>query len=118
MAGFSSYDDIISEITQNGKIYDRSGFKAVTSPEAAGVWHSLWRESGMPGAGADPSGTPGTQYDDTAGSVFFPDQASDRKHLISAFVSLTQGGAVMIYDRLVAVSGLSVASTGNKTVSS
>lgn len=118
MAGFTSYDDLISEITANDKIYPRNGFKFVTSPEAAGVWHSLWREAGMPGAGADPATTPGTQYDDTAGGLFYPDQASDIKRLVSGFFNLTQGGHLKIYDRLVGVGGISVASTGNKTISS
>lgn len=118
MPGFLNYDDLILEITTNGKLYERNGFKNVITPEAAGVWHSLWRETGMPGAGADPATTPGTAHDDTAGSIFFPDQASDQKRLIAAALNLTIAGSIMIYDRLVSVSGLSLASTGNKTVSS
>lgn len=118
MAGFTGTNDLISEVTQNGKVYPRTGFKNVTSPEAAGVWHSLWRETGMPGVGADPATTPGTSYSSSAGGLYFPDQASDYKFLANMMTTLTQVGTVMIYDRLVAVSGISVASTGNKTISS
>lgn len=118
MAGFTSVDDLINEVTVNDKIYQRSGFKAVTSPEAASVWHSCWRENGLPGAGADPATTPGTAYDDTAGSVFFPDQGSDYKYLANVWASASITCNLMIYDRLVGVSGLSTTSTGNKTVSS
>lgn len=118
MPGFTGYDDQILEITTNDKLYSRNGFKFVTSPEIAGQFHSLWREAGMPGAGADPATTPGTAYDDTAGGLFFPDQASDKKRLVSGFFNLTQAGNLLIYDRLVAVSGISLASTGNKTISS
>lgn len=118
MAGFTSYDDIINEITVNGKKYEWNFFKVPSAAEAAGVWHSLWTAVGTPGAGAAPATTPGTVYDDAAGSINFPDQASDQKHLLALAGMSSQHATLMLYDRLVAVSGISVASTGNKTVNS
>lgn len=118
MAGFTSYDDLVNEITVNGKSYDYFFSKVSSAPEASGVWHSLWKIGGYPGAGADPAGTPGTQYDDAAGAMFFPDQASDQKHLISFGALSTQSVILLLYDRLVGVGGISVASTGNKTINS
>lgn len=118
MTGYTGYDNIIEQVTVNDKFYERWGWKQITSPEAASIWHSCWREPGIPGAGADPATTPGTQYDDTAGSVFLPDQASALKVLLASQMVAGLQCTVMLYDRLVAVSGLSLASTGNKTVSS
>lgn len=113
----TSYDDLINRIGA-GQLYERTFQKLSTAPEAAGVWHSFWLANGSPGAGAAPSGTPGTVYDDTAGSVFLPDQASGLKRLVTFGATANQACSLMLYDRLVAVSGLSLASTGNKTVSS
>jgi hypothetical protein len=55
MAGFSSYDDLINEMTTNGKIRTWDFFKISTAPEAAGQAHTLWKASGMPGAGSNPA---------------------------------------------------------------
>jgi len=118
MAGFSSYDDLINEITVNGKIYEWFFHKIGSAPEAAGVWHTLWKAAGIPGAGADAAGTPGDALDDVAGSMFFPDQASDTKHLISVGALANQSLTLMIYDRLVSVGGVSINSTGDKTINS
>lgn len=115
--GFSSYNDLISEIT-SGKISDFSFYKSSTAPEAAGVWHSLWTATGTPGIGATPATTPGTQYSSTAGGIVYSDQSPDTKHILTLGAAANQNCTLMLYDRLVAVSGISVASTGNKTVNS
>ncbi len=52
--GFSSMDDLISEITVNGK-YNQSVFQKLTvnaAASAAGRWHELFTASGIPAAGA------------------------------------------------------------------
>jgi len=118
MSGFSSYDDMINEISVNGKIYEKQFGKVSTTTEAANVPHSLWLAPGSLGAGANPAATPGTQYDDASGSMFFADQASDFKHLITFGAFSNVAGTLTLYDRLVGVSGISVASTGNKTINS
>lgn len=119
MAGFTSYDDLITELTTNGKLYDLAFFKySLQSPEGVGFWYTHWTDSGMPGAGAAPAGTPGTVYSSTAGGITFANQASDQKHLMTAGFTASQSCTIMLYDRLVAVGGISVASTGDKTISS
>lgn len=54
MAGFSSQDDLINQITTNGKFY-RADFNKLHNPTAAAVageWHSLARGAGSPPADA------------------------------------------------------------------
>ncbi len=124
MAGFTSRDDIINEISSGGKVDIWNFYKvAPAAAEAAGVWQSLWKGVGNPGAGSDPSATPGTVYASdpssiTAGSMFFADRDPDYRHLLSFGAVATQNCTLMLYDRLAGVSGLSTASTGNKTVNS
>lgn len=124
MPGFTSRDDLINEISVNGKIDEF--FFTKTAPAAAqatGVWQSLWKGAGGPGAGGDPAATPGTMYDSdsasiVAGSMFFPDRSTDQKYLLSFGASASQSGTLMLYDRLGGVSGISLATTGAKTVNS
>lgn len=54
MAGFTSQDDLINQITTNGKFF-RSDWNKLMNPTAAAVageWHSLARGSGNPAADA------------------------------------------------------------------
>jgi len=123
MPGFASRDDLISEITVNGKQDLFNFYKTSSAPEAAGVWHSLWPAAGQPGAGANEAATPGTARDSdatspVAGSMFFPDRSTDLRYLLSFGAVSTQNCTLMLYDRLVGVSGISLASTGAKTVNS
>jgi hypothetical protein len=52
MAGFSSQDDLINQITTNGKSYRADWNKNFlsTSPAVAGEWNCLFRGAGNPGA--------------------------------------------------------------------
>lgn len=118
MAGFASYADFQTEFNTNGKVYRWSFNKSSSAPEAIGVPLSLWRNTGFPAAGADPATTPGAAYDDTAGSMFFPDQASDRKFLATFSANASQSWNLILYDRLVGVGGVSLATTGDKTIDS
>lgn len=117
MAGFTSYDDLISEMTTNGKAISWEFVKTSSAPEAAGVWHTMWTAAGNPGAGSAPATTPGTSYDDTAGSMFFADTSPDTKHLVTFGAVSTQAITLMVYDRLVAVNQ-SIATTGDKAINS
>lgn len=124
MPGFTSYDDLIAEATVNGKT-DRFSFYKVApaAAEAAGVWQSLWKGVGVPGAGSDPAASPGTAYDSdqttqVAGSIWFPDRSTDLKIATILSVVANQNCSLMLYDRLVGVSGISLATTGNKTINS
>lgn len=124
MPGFTSRDDIINELTVNGK-RDEQWFTKIApaAAEAAGVWQSLWKGVGNPGAGADPAATPGTVYvtdagSATAGAIWFPDRSTDLRFLTAFGAVASQNCTLMLYDRLAGVSGISLASTGNKTVNS
>jgi hypothetical protein len=106
--GFTSRDDIINELTVNGKKDEYHFYKAGTAPEAAGVWHSFWKGTGSPGAGANAAATPGTVYDSdpttpVAGSMYFPDRSTDQRYLLSFGAVATQNCTLMLYDRLVGV---------------
>lgn len=124
MPGFTSRDDLITEITTNGKQDVWNFYKiAAQAAEAAGVWQSLWKGVGNPGAGADPATTPGTIYitdasTAVAGAMFFPDRSADLRFLLSFGAVANQNCTLMLYDRLTGVSGLSFATTGSKTVNS
>jgi hypothetical protein len=124
MPGFSSRDDLITEITTNGK-QDRFNFYKVApaAAEAAGVWQSLWKGVGNPGAGADPAATPGSVHSSDAssavtGSMWFPDRDPDLRYLLSFGAVATQNCTLMLYDRLAGVSGISGVGTGSKTINS
>jgi hypothetical protein len=109
MPGFSSRDDIISELTTAGKRDEYHFYKAGTAPEAAGIWHSFWKVPGSPGAGANAATTPGTVYTSdattpVAGTMWFPDRSTDQKHLLSFGAVATQNCTLMLYDRLAGVS--------------
>jgi hypothetical protein len=118
MPGFTSYDDIINETSANGKIAQRPFFKTSAAPEVAGQVVTLWKAAGLPGAGADAAGTPGTQYSSTAGGIVLQNEAADYKFPLRIEACATQNCTLLLLDRLVSVSGLSIASTGDKTVSS
>lgn len=124
MPGFTSRDDMINEITVNGKSQPWNFYKiAPAAAQAAGVWQSLWKGVGAPGAGADPAATTGTAYTTdagaaTAGAMWYPDVSTDLRYLLSFGAVATQNCSLMLYDRLVGVSGISLASTGNKTINS
>jgi hypothetical protein len=118
MPGFTSYDDIITETTTNGKIQQSPFFKVSSAPEVAGQLHSVWKAGGIPGAGADPATTPGTAYSSTAGGITLANQASDYKYLLRLEATANQNCTLIVYDRLVGVSGLALTATGDKTVNS
>lgn len=52
MAGFNSQDDMISQISTNGKFYRSDWQKSTfaTTAQAAGLWYSLFRGGGNPAA--------------------------------------------------------------------
>jgi len=124
MPGFTSRDDLINEITVNGKQDIWNFYKiAPANAEAAGVWQSLWKGVGNPGAGLDPAASPGTVHATDAGSatlgaIWFPDRSTDLRYMLSFGAVATQNCTLMLYDRLAGVSGISLATTGAKTVSS
>jgi hypothetical protein len=117
MAGFASYADLVAEL-KAGKEFERAFYKVVVNVHV-GQWASYWYQAGMPVAGADPAGTPGTVYTNAVGSINFEGRAPDQKHLLT-FGSLLYGGAgsLRIYDRLVAVGGLDLTAVAARVVNS
>lgn len=124
MPGFTSRDAIINALTVSNQ-RDEQWFTKIApaAAEAAGVWQSLWKGAGKPGAGSDPAATPGTVYSSdagspVAGSIWFPDRDPSTRFLTSFGAVASQACTLLLYDRLAGVSGLSLASTGAKTVNS
>ena len=124
MPGFSSYDDLITEITTNDKIFQYDFMAIGATSIAAGNWHSLARTGGVPGAvtdGAAGSGTPGaggTALTNASGTINLGAQDPDKKALITFGGVATTACNLMLYDRLVHVSGIAGGSTGTKNVNS
>lgn len=86
--GFSSIDDLVSEITVNGKFY-RSIFAKISTnaaTSAASRWHSTFAWTGNPGPGAY-SGTAGaaTPLSSTSAGALLLDAAvtPDTRHLLN-----------------------------------
>jgi hypothetical protein len=115
MPGFISYDDIINEMTVNGKVADWSFFKVTPSVNA--TWVSTWRSVGHPGSGSNPPEPPGTTYVNASGSMFFTACSPDQRHL-TTFTATSNGNVViMLYDRLVAVGERSLSgSIGTRSI--
>lgn len=92
-AGFSSYDDLISEMTA-GKKFSIIYSKAHTANPSANAWHDLWPVTGQPGAGAY-GGTARTakQFDDTTTGAMLSggNVTPDTKHIISSGIVSSAG---------------------------
>jgi hypothetical protein len=117
--GFTSFDDFLEKTTDDGNVLEAPFYKSSSLSEAAGVWHSLWTASGYPTGGAAPAGTPGAAYVNAAGGLgAWGNQDPLTKHLLSIEAGANRDCWLMLYDRLVGVGGISLTSTGNKTVSS
>ena len=117
MPGFTSYADMLAEY-EAGKNFHREFYKSHSVAPEIGHWTSLWYDSGTPAAGADPAGTPGEAYANHASAFSFADVDPDRKLLLRLSGSCNDAIALMLYDRLVGVSGITLDSTGDKTVNS
>jgi len=121
MAGFTSYDDLINEMTVGGKVLDYFFLKIGIAAEAAGCWETFWPRIGITGAGAAPSSTPGMQYSGTQaspvnGAMCFPDETPDQKHIIGLTGLTTVTGTLLVYDRLFGVGAVATGSTGDKAL--
>lgn len=101
--GFSSIDDLITEITTNGKFY-RSNFQKISTnaaASAAGRWHGTFSYTGVPATGGF-SGTAGVAVamnKDSPGALFLNGSVSpDTRHLlnIGAFTPSTMPPATLI----------------------
>ncbi len=114
MAGFSSQDDMVNEISTNGKTYRNDWNKSFlpTTAAVAGEWHCLARGQGSPAA--DALYNTGTNLafqpvsDTTANNSSFAhggNVAPDYKHLINASAVAAAGTIVPFYLMLVDLVG-------------
>lgn len=118
MPGFTSYDDLITQITVNGFFDDRVSYKTGTTMQGAGFWHRTWIAAGYPAAGSEPAGTPGVAYSADTHAVTFPNVSTKQRYGVSWGALSTQPTTLMLHDRLVGVGGLSSASVATTTVNS
>lgn len=118
MPGFSSYDDLITQITTNGQANDAQSVKTGSTMQGAGFWHRTWIAAGTPAAGSEPASTPGAAYSADTHAVTFGNVSTKQRYALSFGGVATQTITLMLHDRLVGVGALSSASTGSKTVSS
>ena len=128
--GWSSYDDLINQVTVNGKMYQgiHNKYAAGATYNGLNVQVSYWQLLGIPGVGgngAGGSGTPGaggTAYTNGDGSLNFPNQSPATKHILSAStttfntISSTLNNTLTIYDRLVSVGGISLGSVATTNI--
>lgn len=120
MAGFATEADLAAALDAQTVLW-RPWAKTFANSDVTGNWCSAWPNGIIPPAGATPATTPGTSYTNDPGGVTFPDLDPIRKFLVfhdwvPRSLNTTQN--VLIVDRLVAVSGISLSTTGDKTVSS
>lgn len=127
MAGFTSLDDLVSEMTANGK-FRRADWNKLThavGTQAAGTWYALPHSTGNPGAMT--LGAVGTNlafhpaYDRIAGAIYHGgDVASDTKHIVnaSAFSSAatTMPAIFMLVDMIGWYPVTTTTTTGNQAL--
>lgn len=87
--------------------------------EAAGVMHSLFYTTGMPGAAAAPSpGINGASLTTYAGQIPFTNPVSGNTYLTSLEAAATVAGTLLLVDRLWHNSGVAVATTTAQAITS
>lgn len=82
--------------------------KASISNAVAGQFHSLWRATGQPGAGAIPTTTPTVLDDESLGALRFTQQIAPSTSYLGILEGLCSnaGTTLEIHDRLIAMGGL------------
>lgn len=103
--GFSSYDDLISEVSTNGKFLKLFYSKNASTAGVANNYYDLWTVGGHPSAGSyTGSSLTAVRYDDTiTGSIYHGGNVStDTKHLLSVHMVSTASTPVLIlFDRVI-----------------
>lgn len=104
--GFSSFSDLLSEVTGNGKTHTFALNKAGPTGVAA-VTSTLWRLGTQPAAGAVGAAAPGgTAHSRTDTGAFndLVNVSTDTQHFISGNpIASVVGNTLLLYDRLFAV---------------
>lgn len=94
----------------------REHHKIVTTTGSGNNMISLWTTGGAPGAESEPATTPGTVHSQEG--IFFPSTGSVKKFLRRWQATIDHDSNVFLYDRLWSCSGVSLTSTGDKTINS
>ena len=104
MTGFSSYDDLITEMTA-GKRLVLPWQKNATTAGVAANWYSMWPVGGQPGSGPMFTGTDLTHQrttDLTTGALYHGgNKSTDTKHLLYSWVLASAGATppiIMLVD--------------------
>lgn len=127
MAGITSLDDLINEMTVNGK-FQRTDWNKLThavGTQAAGLWYALFHATGNPGAGV--LGAVGTNLafqglcDRSAGAIYHGgDVSPDYKHVVNASAfsaaATTMPAVFMLVDILGYYPVTSTTTTGNQAL--
>lgn len=103
--GFTSYDDLIQEVSNNGKKYRNEWSKSHTTAGVANNYYDLWPVGGNPAVGAygGAAFTAVQKSDATAGSIWHDgNKSTDTKHLLSAYATASANTpTVFLYDRVL-----------------
>lgn len=127
MAGFTSLDDLLSEMTANGKFrrLDWNKLTHAVGTQAAGTWYALPHSTGNPGAMT--LGVVGTNlafhpcHDRLAGSIYHGgDVSTDTKHIVNASAfsaaATTMPAIFMLVDQLGWYPVSTTTTTGNQAL--
>lgn len=95
-------------------------YKPSVTAKGAGTFQSLWTAAGTPGAGATPStGSGQTNSSSTVGALAYANPTGgELSYLARAIANCSVVGSLVVYDRLVASSGLSGINTGTQNITS
>jgi hypothetical protein len=123
--GFSSQDDLINEITNNGKTDTLTVMKTTIAAGTAGYWYDLSTSLGFPVAntfgGAEATFIP-TDNTWSEGVLPNPDVSPDTRHVLNLGVGITAAAGAPWFVQLVdmvgyvKLTGTNVSTTGTKTV--
>lgn len=113
MAGFATWQELKNALHLNAQEVQAFVKMPSTNPSSA-RWTTYWPAGGMPDTGTTSSGA----LVDGVGGVTFAATGSVGKYLLRGQVTAPDNVALMVYDRLVQVTGLDFTSTGDKTVNS
>lgn len=102
-AGYTSYDDVISEVTQSGKKFSNHWAKVATTAGVLGNYYDLWPVSGNPTAGTYTGSafTARVLTDADVGALYHGGNVStDTKHYLNAMGMCSAGTPTLfLYDR-------------------
>lgn len=117
-AGYSTYDDIIAELSA-GKRFSEMWCKSLTGTPVANNWYDLWPVGGNPQAGTYPgAANTAVQWDDTATGAFLHggNVSPDTKHVLTSYGNANAATpTIVLYDRVLTYEASSI-STVNQTM--